>query len=74
MVDHLIERDGQRGLVAGHHVGCRITHQYYIHARTIDDPGHAVIISREHGNFFAPVFHLPELMGGDFFYVLRLVS
>ena len=65
VVDHLIERDGQRGDVARHDVRGRVADQDNVHTGAVNDLRHRVIVSREHGDLLAALLHLVEPVGGD---------
>src|SRR5690554_5228623 len=67
MVDHLIQRDGEGGFMTGHDIGRRISYQDDIYAGCIYNPGHRIIISRQHGDLFSTVFHFLQDMGSDSF-------
>ena len=66
MINHLVQRDGQRGHVAGHDVGGGVTHQDDVHPRAVHDLCHGIVIRGQHGNLFAPLLHLYEAMGSYF--------
>jgi len=65
MVNHLVERDGQRRFVPGHYVGRRIPDEDHVHAGTFDDAGHRIVVCGEHRDFLAPGLHFGEAVGGD---------
>ena len=39
MVYHLVDGDGQRSAVSGHHIGCRIAYEDAVDAGTVNDTG-----------------------------------
>ena len=64
VVYHLVEGYGQGGDIARHDVRGGVAYQYYVHAGFVDEFGHGVVVSCEHGDFFASRFHLCEAHGG----------
>ena len=65
MVDHLVQRDRQGGLVAGHHVGGAVADEDDVDPGPVNDAGHGVIVRGEHGDFLAVVLHFLEHLRGD---------
>src|SRR5690606_13765644 len=53
MIDHLINSDGKRGFVAGHHIRGRITHQDDLDACSIYQLSHREVIGSKAGYFLA---------------------
>ena len=58
VVDHVVQGDGQRGFVPGHHVGGTVADQNDINSGLIDQTGHAVVVGGEHGDALAALLHL----------------
>ncbi len=63
VVDDVVERDGQRGLLALHHVAQRIADQHHVHAAALHQGGEAGIVGRQHGDALARRAH--ALQRGD---------
>ena len=73
VVYHLVQGDGQRGFVAGHHVRGGVADEQHVDAGPVEDAGHREVVGREHRDSLAPAFHGQQLMGGNElnFFVLR---
>lgn len=69
VVDHLVEGDRHRRVVARHHIGCGITDQEDVDSRAIEDARHREVIRGEHGDLLTDLLHLEQGIGGD---LLRL--
>ncbi|MDT4865890.1 hypothetical protein FQZ97_1007180 [compost metagenome] len=60
MVDHLLYGDGEGGLVSGHDIRGRITHQDHLYTGGIHQFGHGEIIRRKTGDLLALLFELAQ--------------
>ena len=65
VVNHLVQGDGQRGLVTRHHIRGAVAHQDDVHARLVHHGGHGVVVRGEHGDFLAALLHFVDHLGGD---------
>ena len=70
MINHMVKRDGQRGGVARHHIGCGIAHQYHVYAGLVDELGSGIVVGGEHRYFFAARLHLGDARGCHFSFVV----
>ena len=57
VVDHLVDGDGDGGLVSGHHVGGRVSDQDHVYPCLVYDTGRGVVVCCEHGDFLAFLLH-----------------
>src|SRR6185312_4783857 len=67
VIDHLVEGDGQGGLMPGHDIGGRIAHENNVDACRVEDPGKGVVVGGDHGDLFAVGLHPLQRMGRYFF-------
>ena len=56
VMHHGVQCHGQRCFVTEHHHAQRIADQQHIDTRTIQQPGHRIVIRRQHGDFLATLF------------------
>ena len=57
MVNHLVERNGQRCHVAGHHVAGAVANEHDVNASPIHKLSHGIIIRCEHGYLLPLLLH-----------------
>ena len=62
--DHLVEGDGEGGLVALHDVGGAVADEDDIDFGAVDELRHGVVVGGEHSDFLAMEFHILEHFGG----------
>ena len=74
VIDHLLDRDRQGGLLALQHVAQGITHQDHIDAAAFEQRGKAGVVAGEHDDLAAFGAHLAELEKGDGFGVVLQVA
>ena len=65
--DHLVQGDGEGGVVSQHHVGGRVADQNAVNARLVYQSCRRVVVGREHGYLVAVALHLYECLDGNFF-------
>ena len=65
--DHLVQGDGEGGVVALHHVGGRVADQNAVNARLVYQSCRRIVVGREHGYLVAVALHLYECLDGNFF-------
>ena len=56
--NHLVKGDGQRGIIALHDVGSGVADQDNIYLGAVEQLGHGIVVSRQHGDFLATVLHI----------------
>ena len=62
VINHLVERDGQRGYVTCHYIGSGVAYEDNIHSCTVYNLCHRVVIGSKHRNLFASLFHFNQAM------------
>ena len=58
--------------MTGHHVGGRVANEQYIDAGCVQNGGHGKVVSGEHGDLLAALFHVMQLVGGNYLNVAFL--
>ena len=71
VVDHLVERDGERRVVALDDHAERIADEQHVGAGFVEEPRERGVVGGEHGDLLAALLHLPQGVDGD---ALRLHS
>ena len=74
VINHLVYGDGQCSQVTCHHIAGTVAHQDDIHTCAIDDLGHCIIISCQHGNLLAILLHLNNFLSSNFLCILNNIS
>ena len=67
--DHLVDGDGEGGLVASHDVGGRVAYQYRVDAGTVDDACGGEVVGGELCYLLASSLHLRKCLSGNLFLV-----
>ena len=65
VVDHFVERDGQRAVVALDDHRHAVADENAFDARRIDQPGHRVVVRGDHRDLPAGFFEAGEFRNGD---------
>ena len=65
VVDHLVERHGQRAVVPLHDHRHAVAHQNAFDAGRVDQPGHRIVVRGDHRDLAAGRFEAGELGNGD---------
>src|SRR5437773_348400 len=71
VVDHLLERGGERGLRPGEHLIHRVSDEQDVHPRRVEQAREQGVVAGERDDALAALLHGDELVGRD---RLRLVS
>ena len=66
MIYHLVEGNRKRSHITCHHITGRIAYQDYIHACTVYNLCHSIVIRRQHRYLFASLLHLYKAMSSHF--------
>ncbi len=64
VIDHLVEGNGKRRLVAMHDVGGTISHQHGVYARLVENAREREVIAGEHCDLLATRLHLGQARRG----------
>ena len=66
MIYHLIESDWKCSHITCHHITGRVAYQNYIHACTVHNLRHSIVVRRQHRYLFASLLHLYKAMSSHF--------
>src|SRR5581483_2196429 len=64
VVNHFVQRHGERVLMALHHHAERVTNEYAVYSGRIEQTCHRVVVSRQHGKPHAARFGRQEIRDG----------
>ncbi len=65
VVDHLVERHGERGVVAEHDLGEGVADEHDVGAGLVDQPRKEDVVCSERDDLLAALLHFEELADGD---------